>query len=74
MGELVYLAGAYAVIWLLLFGYVLSLAYREQELRRDVTLITQVLREREVVPVTPDETEARVPSKQLEVSEASAAR
>ncbi len=47
MSSLVFLAVAYAIVWLMLFGYLLSLAFREKELRREVKLITQVLEERE---------------------------
>ncbi len=47
MSSLVFLAIAYGIVWLMLFGYLLTLAFREKELRREVKLITQVLEERE---------------------------
>ena len=48
MSGLWFLALGYGVIWLVLFAYVLSLTYREQELRREVKFITQILKDGEV--------------------------
>jgi CcmD family protein len=50
MSDLAFVAVAYGVVWLVLFVYVFSLVQREQELRRDLRLITSVLRERDVLP------------------------
>jgi CcmD family protein len=50
MSDLAFVAVAYGVVWLVLFAYVFSLVQREQELRRDLRLITSVLRERDVLP------------------------
>ncbi len=72
--DLLFLAAAYAVIWLLIFGYVLTLGQRARDLRRDVDLITQVLREREAAQKQPaGEPAIRAEGKRLEVREPSAA-
>ena len=56
IGDLWYLALAYGLIWLLLFVYLFSLAHREQELTRDIRVITNILREKgEMWDATPDE-------------------
>lgn len=47
MDSIWYLALGYGVIWLMLFAYLFSIAYREQELGRDVRTITQILKDRE---------------------------
>jgi len=61
-GALWYLVLAYSIIWILLFAYLFSLAHREQELDRDLKLITQVLRDKKEgwPTVIPEEGEVEV--------------
>ena len=49
MSDLGFVALAYGVVWFLLFAYVFSLVQREKELRRDLQLITHLLRDRELL-------------------------
>jgi len=41
-----YLAGAFAIAWLLLFIYVLTLARRQQQLEQDVAMLQEMLQNR----------------------------
>ncbi|MCS7221962.1 MAG: CcmD family protein [Anaerolineae bacterium] len=42
-----YLAGAFAVAWLLVFGYVLTLIYRQRRLEEDIALLQEALQSRQ---------------------------
>ncbi len=42
-----YLAGAFAVAWLLVFGYVLTLVRRQRQLEQDIALLREVLQSRQ---------------------------
>ncbi len=45
-----YLAGAFAVAWLLTFAYVLSLLRRQRQLEQDILMLRELIQERQ----TPD--------------------
>jgi CcmD family protein len=40
---LIYVIAAYAVVWLLLFGYIFLMNRRQSQLKRDITLVKQEL-------------------------------
>ena len=42
-----YLAGAFAVAWLLVFGYVLMMARRQRRLEQDIALLRETLQNRQ---------------------------
>jgi CcmD family protein len=42
---LIYVIAAYAVVWLLLFGYIFLMSRRQSQLKRDITLVKQELDE-----------------------------
>ena len=39
MDNLEYLVGAYTVVWLVLFGYLVVLSRKQRQLRRDIDLL-----------------------------------
>jgi len=46
MGDMVYLAAAYAVIWLAAFGFIFSMVSRQKSLQRDVELLKQLAQQK----------------------------
>ncbi len=42
-----YLFAAYTVIWAVVFGYVLSLFYRQRRLRKEIDALRERLKEKE---------------------------
>ncbi|HEY65470.1 MAG TPA: CcmD family protein [Caldilineae bacterium] len=42
-----YLAGAFAIAWLLTFGYLLSLIQRQRRLERDIAIVREMLEAQE---------------------------
>jgi len=56
MSDLEYVALAYGVIWLGLLGYLLRLSLRQEHLRREVSLLEQML-QGEQSPIEEDERE-----------------
>jgi CcmD family protein len=42
-----YLAGAFAVAWLLIFGYVFMLVRRQRQLEQDIALLRELLQGRQ---------------------------
>ena len=75
MSDLAFVALAYGIVWLLVLGYVFNLVQREQELRRDLRGISDLLRERELMaPTVEAETAATVEGQAIEVGAAVPAR
>ena len=58
MGDLWYLALAYGVIWVVLLGYLYSIARRQESLRREMTAVQEALEGR---PEAEPETEEAGP-------------
>jgi len=42
-----YLAGAFAIAWLLTFGYLLTLMQRQRRLEQDIAILREMLEARE---------------------------
>ncbi len=42
-----YLFAAYTVIWAVVFGYVLSLFYKQRRLRQEIDALREILKEKE---------------------------
>lgn len=42
-----YIFAAYAIVWVAVFGYVLSLFYRQRRLRQEIDSLREVLKEKE---------------------------
>lgn len=42
MGDMIYLAAGYGVIWLVAFGFIYSLVSRQRNLQRDVEMLKQL--------------------------------
>ncbi len=43
-----YLFAAFAIVWAVVFGYVLSLFNRQRRLKREINLLKEVFKEKEV--------------------------
>ncbi|MCL4459185.1 MAG: CcmD family protein [Chloroflexi bacterium] len=46
MQDLSYLFAAYTIIWLAIFTYMLSLAWRERDLRREIEALKKILEDK----------------------------
>ncbi len=42
-----YLFTAFAVVWAVVFGYVLSLLYRQRRLRQEIDTLREILKEKD---------------------------
>ncbi len=40
-----YLLAAFAIVWVALFGYIFSLSRKQRQLRRDIDLLKEALKE-----------------------------
>lgn len=47
MGDTIYLAAAYAVFWLVSFGFIYSMVSRQRNLQKDLEMLEQLAHERE---------------------------
>ncbi len=44
MGDMIYLAGGYAVFWLISFAFIYSLVHRQHQLQKEVEMLEQMTR------------------------------
>ena len=45
MGDMIYLAGAYAVFWLVTFVFVYSIVSRQRNIQKELEILEQLARE-----------------------------
>lgn len=43
MGDMVYLAAGYAVIWLVAFGFIFSMVSRQRKLEKDMSMLAALV-------------------------------